>query len=91
MIRVRMELLPGGYDREEDNELLGEIFIDNDIITSLATSGQRGDYRARIWKKQRGAVWKTIRLKNFPRRSYHPWEMLRRILNQAAEQNGGHI
>jgi len=86
-----MELLPGGYDREEDNELLGEIFIDNDLTTSLSSGGRLGTYRARIFKKQRGHVWRVVYLKNFPRKSYHPWEMLRRILNQAAEGNGGHI
>lgn len=90
MIRVRMELLPGGMDLGEDNELLGEILITNNIVTSLGTSGRRGSYDARIYKKQR-RVWKQIFLRDFPRLAYHPWEMIRRILNEAATENGGRI
>lgn len=91
MIRVKMELLPGGMDLGDDNELLGEIYISNDLIRSLESEGQRGSYLAEIFKKRRGVVWCRTRLDDFPRRSYHPWEMVRRILNQAAEMNGGRI
>lgn len=88
MIRVRMELLPGGVDSEA-NQLLGEIHIVNDVIMSM-TNPRRGSYKYTIFKKRR-TPWLVGTLRNFPRKSYHPWEMVRRILNDVAEANGGRL
>jgi hypothetical protein len=85
-----VELLPGGFDMGDENELLGEIHIANDVILTM-TNHRRGNYKYTIFKKRRSVPWFVGRLKNFPRKSYHPWEMVRQILNQAAEQNGGRI
>ena len=90
MIRVRLELLPLGEDNEETKALLGEIYIANDIVLSM-TNPRRGNYKYTVYKKRRNIPWLTGRLHNFPRKSYHPWEMVRRILNDAAELNGGRI
>lgn len=84
-----MELLHGGIDHPEANELLGEIHIANDVILSM-TNPRRGNYKYTIFKKRRVA-WCVGSLRNFPRKSYHPWEMVRRILNDAAELNGGRL
>jgi len=88
MIRCRLELLPGGLD-SSDNELLGEIIISNDIVTSIKNP-RRGTYFWEIFKKRRN-VWMAGGLDNFPRLSYHPWNIVREILNDAAERNGGRL
>jgi hypothetical protein len=90
MIRCKLELLPGGIDLGDENQLLGEIHISNEIFRTIETGGRRGNYRAVIWKKRERA-WTKVKLEDFPRQSYHPWEMVRRILNDAASRNGGHI
>lgn len=87
MIRCRLELIPGGVG---EPELLGEIMISNNIFTTIRTEGKRGTYEAVIYKKRR-RPWTSIEILDFPRLSYHPWEMIRRALNEAALKNGGHI
>ena len=82
-MRVRLEILKGGVDRGEDNEIVGEIYISNNIVRSIQTDGTRGDYKATVFKKRRGIVFKTVRVRDYPRKAYHPWELVRRILNEA--------
>jgi hypothetical protein len=88
MIVCKLELWPGGI--EEGAEHLGTIRIANTISTSLETKGKRGGYSFSIQKKLR-KTWMKGRVENFPRLSYHPWNLIREILNQAAERNGGRI
>lgn len=83
MIRVTMELLPGGLDLGEENEHLGTIMIDNDLLVSVSTGGTRGTYRARIWKKRKNRVVAAVKVADYPRLAYHPWELVRRVLNEA--------
>jgi hypothetical protein len=90
MIRVMLFLDPGGATPITEWEVLGRIDIANNLADSIASGGKRGSYDCTIWKKRK-APWKRIKLKNFPRKSYHPWEMVRQILNTAAEKNGGRI
>jgi hypothetical protein len=88
MIRVTLELIPGGVGKPEH---LGTIEISNQITRSLENP-RRGDYEYEIFKKRRGyAPWASGLIENFPRQSYHPWNLVRRILNQIAEANGGTI
>jgi ssDNA-specific exonuclease RecJ len=90
MIRCMLFLDPGGITKITDWEVLGRIDIENDVITTLETQGKRGTYSARIYKKRK-TVWKRVKIRNFPRLAYHPWEMIRQMLNEAASQNGGKI
>jgi hypothetical protein len=90
MIRVMLYLDPGGITPTDQWETMGRIDIENDALNTLATRGKRGTYIASIYKK-RARLWKKIKLRDFPRESYHPWEMVRQILNKAAESNGGRI
>lgn len=87
-----MELLPSGFDLGDENTHLGTILIDNDIVGSLANP-RRGSYNYRIWKKLKRSSrpWKRGKIENFPRASYHPWNLLRLVLDDAAAKNGGHI
>jgi hypothetical protein len=90
VIRVTLELIPGGIGEPEH---LGTIEIANNISRTLDTEGRRGTYDARIWKKRfrRSDPWGDVTVENFPRRSYHPWNLVRQVLNMAAELNGGTI
>lgn len=90
MIRCMLFLDHGGITPINEWELLGRIDIENNVISSVRTGGKRGNYSVKIYKKQK-RLWMKLRLRDFPRQSYHPWEMIRRILNQAAEQNKGRI
>lgn len=88
MIRVTLELVPGGIGKPEH---LGTIEISNQILRSMANS-RRGDYEYEIFKKRKGNIpWASGYIENFPRLSYHPWNLIRAILNQIAEANGGRI
>ena len=90
MIRVRIELLPGGY--EDDPQLLGEMLISNNLVKSIMSDGSKADYDVEIWKKRRGRPWRELRVKNWPRRAYHPWELVRCILNEVAiTSKGGRV
>lgn len=87
MIRCTLELVP----RNRPPELLGVIEIGNSLVRTVESGGQRGDYTYAIFKKRKGVPWKRGSVLDFPRRSYHPWNLVLRILKQAAENNGGII
>lgn len=89
MIRCLLFLDPGGMTDPKDWELLGKIEIENLVETTLKNR-RRGDYAARIFKK-RGVVWKRVKVKDFLRLSYHPWNLIYEILDKAKKQNGGTI
>lgn len=84
MIRVTLELIPGGFGPPE---LLGRIDIDNQVHRTLSDH-RRGDYRYRLFKKRTGKVWKEGMIEDFPRLSYHTWNLVRKILNDAAAGRG---
>lgn len=87
MIRVTLELIPGGVG---EPERLGVIEIDNQIGRSIASGGKRGDYYYELQKKRRKVVMRGT-ISDFPRLSYHPWNLVKRILDHAAKVNGGTI
>lgn len=89
MIVCKLELWPGGV--EEGAEHLGTIKISNDMVTSLQSRGKRGAYGYEIFKKRVEKLWDSGKIRDFPRLSYHPWNLIREILNQAADRNGGRI
>lgn len=90
MIRVMLFLDPGGVTPIDQWEVMGQIDIENTVLASVQSKGKRGSYKCHLYKKRKSR-WMTLTLRDFPRKSYHPWEMVRRILNQAAENNGGKI
>lgn len=91
MIKVTMELCPGGLDRPELNETLGVIYIANQIVRTASSRGVRGDYLFKLHKKRKGRVVYEGVIEDFPRLSYHPWNLVKRILDSCASQNGGTI
>lgn len=88
MIRVTLELVPGGIG---EPERLGTIDIDNRIARTLMSDGKKGDYGYKLKKKRLSVINASGVIENFPRLSYHPWNLVRQILNDAAKQNGGTI
>lgn len=90
MMKVTFELCPGGIDDPETNELLGKLVITNNIVKSIESRGKRGTYDVVIYKKRR-VPWKRIKVRDYAREAYHPWELVRQALNRAAEMNGGRI
>lgn len=88
MIVCRLELWKGG--NPEDVEHLGTIHLTNDLETSLADP-RRGTYFVSLWKKRlAGKMWRT-KVYDYPRLSYHPWNLVRNALNEIAKKNGGRI
>jgi hypothetical protein len=101
MIRVTIEMLKGGVDMGPgENEILGVMLITNDLKTSLKTEGKKGSYIVRLWKKRNAAnvvaalglgdtdLWRFphyTEVKDFNRKAYHPWNIVRIALNQIAE------
>ena len=91
MIRCTLELIPGGIsDNTNDAEHLGTIIIANDVQETVESGGQRGTYDAVIFKKRK-RPWRMVKIRNFPRRAYHPWNLVLQILTKAAEENGGRL
>lgn len=89
MIVCKLELWPGGNEREA--QVLGVIEITNNLERSIMTRGNRGDYRYRIQKKTPGRVAAEGVLRNYPRRSYHPWNLVMGILNQVKNEKQGPV
>lgn len=80
MIRVTVELLPGGY--EEGKRTLGVATISNDMEDTMQTDGSLGSYRVKLSKS--GAkvdeTWKTGRVTGLPRKRLGGWDLLFRAL-----------
>lgn len=89
MIVCKLELWPGGSP--EGSTHLGTIFISNQLMETITTDGKRGTYKAELYKKRINKMWGRTTVRNFARESYHPWNLVRIILNQLAEKNGGKI
>lgn len=85
MIRVTVELIPGGGSTAKH---LGTAIISNDLEDSLETDGRRGSYMVKLskWGKPdcrvKSNVWRTGRVRNFPRQSRGPWDLLYRALHE---------
>lgn len=90
MIRCMLFLDPGGVSRIDEWELLGHIDISNSIDRSL-DDPRRGDYEYEIFKKRRTKPFAQGVISNFPRLSYHPWNLVKRILDEVARDHGGTI
>jgi len=90
VIRCMLFIDRGGNSPITEWEVLGRIDISNDFLKTIETDGRRGNYAAVIYKK-RPRAWKRVKVKEYPRMAYHSWELIRLILNKAAEQNKGHM
>lgn len=88
MIVCRLELWKDG--NPDDVEHLGMMSMTNDMVTSLQNS-RRGSYKIHLWKKRlSGKMW-AAKVHDFPRQSYHPWNLVLEALKEIAAKNGGRI
>lgn len=87
MIVCELKLVSGV---DGHTEHLGTIEISNQLARTMLNP-KRGDYGFRLFKKRLNRVFYTGLVSDFPRLSYHPWNLVRQILNDAAERNGGRI
>jgi hypothetical protein len=71
-------------------EHLGTIEISNQLLRTMSNP-KRGDYGFRLFKKRRQRVFDDGLISDFPRLSYHPWNLVRDILNDVAVRHGGRI
>lgn len=76
MIRVTIELVPGGVGKPQ---LLGVALIAN---TGESTDPKRGNYTA-VFATRTGKTWKTATVENYPRQAYQVWVLLYRLLREA--------
>lgn len=88
MMVCKLELWPGGV--EEDVRHLGTIEIINDHETTHRTEGRLGTYDVTPYKEDRTPCARLV-ISDFPRLSDHSWNLVRQILEAAAQQNGGKI
>jgi len=79
MIRVTVELLPGGL--EEHAEVLGIATITNDGTGEP----NKGNYKARFskWAPLTTQTWKRSEVKGFRRRTRGAWDLLYLALREA--------
>lgn len=83
MVRVTIELLPGGY--EDNKRHLGTIEIANDATGNLKI----GNYKAKLSRRGNpNSTWKTTEIKDFPRLQRGAYDLLYQILeNVVGERN----
>ena len=79
MIVVKVELWPYGF--EERKKLLCQATIANDG-TGTKT---RGNYRVKLSGQKRNAkkTWRTAEVKEYARKSYNVWYLVRKALEEA--------
>ena len=80
MIRVTIELLPGGY--EAGRKVLGIAEIANDGQDTGATDGRLGSYRVRLSKREPkvNEVWRRGQVHGFPRKRLGAWDLVYQAL-----------
>lgn len=91
MIRIRVELVPGGID--QCAEELGTAEIANDLRESMETEGMMGSYKVKLFKWGKGRrLWKSGSVSGFNRKSRGPWDLLfLALLDTVGERNKKHI
>lgn len=83
MIRVTIELLPGG--REKDAKVIAKGEIRNDL--SHPDRPRRGNYQAAFWRVPNGKLHSAA-VKDFPRERLHVLHLLQRALEEAMKSDG---
>lgn len=80
MIRVKIELLPGGFD--VNTQTIGEIIIDNDGSGTQSTGNYNVELlkSAKYSKSNAGKTYKKGTVKDFPRLKLGPYDLLYRAL-----------
>lgn len=83
MIVVKVELWPFGS--ESRKRILGEAHIINDATGSKT----KGNYKFKLFKKNKHGIWKTGEIKNFPRLRRNGYDLLYLCLKQIVGDRNG--
>ena len=76
MLVIKIELWPGGYEREAKE--IGRAYLWNDGTGTETV----GNYKGKILRKgSQTKVWREGRVLNFPRKRLKAWDLLKRFLN----------
>jgi len=76
LIKITVELWPPLITGKKPREIARALIINNGSGTK-----KRGNYNVKLWLKKKN-VWKEVEVKNFPRKSYNVFELLKRVLNE---------
>lgn len=80
MIRVTIEMLPGGQENHPRRREIGRIEISNDVTGSLST----GNYNVKLLKSKEYSsapgVWRRGRVEGFDRVKLGPYDLLYQAL-----------
>lgn len=76
MLRVTIELIPGGIENHPRREVIGVAEIWNDGTGSPTT----GHYGSRFFKRGTKQVYREAKVTNFPRLRKNAWYLLAQIL-----------
>ena len=76
MIKITIEFCPPLFTGKSKKVIAEAIIVNDGTGTE-----KRGNYRFTLWLKKRD-FWHNGIIKNFPRKSYNIWELLKRVLNE---------
>jgi len=76
LIKITVELWPPLITGRKHREIARALIINNGSGTK-----KRGNYNVKLWLRKK-SVWKEVEIKNFPRKSYNVFELIKRVLNE---------
>ena len=76
MIRITVELCPPLVTGRKEKAIAKALIVNDGSGTK-----KRGNYKAKLWLRKKN-VWKEVEVKNFPRKSYNVYELIKRVLNE---------
>jgi len=80
MIKVTIELLPHGFERNKSTLGIMEIF------NKGTGTGVSGHYGFRIFRKGSKTIWKSGDVEGFPRKRLLSWDLLYRCLHSILQE-----
>lgn len=93
MIRVTIELCPGGIEDPEMVEHLGTAKIWNDMEETLEKGRDWGSYKVKLSKwTSPTAIWKRGKVRGFRRKTRGPYDLLfLALLDTVGKRNRKHV
>ena len=77
MIKITVELCPPLVTGRK-----GKVIARAAIINDGTGTKKRGNYKFALWLKRKDRHYRTGEIKNFPRKSYNVYELIKRVLNE---------
>jgi len=77
MIEIIVKIIPPLVTGRKEREIAKAIIINDGTGTK-----KRGNYQFALWLKRRDGSWRSGTVRNFPRKSYNVWKLIKRMLNE---------